>query len=254
MASKFKVIENPSEADILRRIGGKYRPDYSRDDLFPIRNFYPMWTMYNLSRPEPFTDESIILGCNYTPGKSEEDANFLGSIILEKEEGPLKVMFWSDKAPIDKWPKGFRYDCQVYGHPDPFEITFPYEESPVHQLAVYLAFGNGAYHEWGHKYSNRFKAIDYLGKKLSGKDFLQFCGIKPESMAGGSYGFNGYDLYWTNAKGIELQKRDKDTHRMTWTEIASAFTDILGFVRNAAHSAQPPAGEVMKVWKQVALF
>jgi hypothetical protein len=247
MASKYKVIENPSEADILRRIGGKYRPNYSRDDVFPIRNFYPMWKVYNQGVVEPFTEESIILGCNYTPGKNEEDANFIGSIILEKEDGQLKVMLWSDKAPIDKWPHGFRYDCQVFGHKEPFEITFPYEKSPVHQLAVYLAFGNGAYHRWGHRYAHRFKAMDYLGKKFSGKEFLQFCEIRPADMAGGSYGYNGYSLYWTIAKGIELQMRSGEKVLFTWAEIASAFTDILGF-----GSAQPTV--IKNEWKQVPLF
>lgn len=247
MASKYKVIENPSEADILRRLGGKYRPEYSRDDVFPIRNFYPMWEIYCMSVVEPFTDDSVILGCNYSKGVSEDDANYIGWIILEKEDDSLKLMLKSGKPPHELWPHGYRYDCQVFGHREPIEITFPYEESPVHQLAVYLAFGNGANHTWGDRYAHRFKAMDYLGKKISSKDFLQFCKIRPADMAGGSYGYNGYSLYWTIAKGIELQMRSGEKVVITWAEIASAFTDILGF-----DSAKSPV--IKKEWKQVPLF
>jgi hypothetical protein len=249
MASKIKVIENPTEADIMRRLGGKYRPNFSRDDLFPIRKLFPMWKLLSTSVVDPDYDDPFVLGCNFTPGASEIQGNYVSWLILESEESEVKIMCISTKPPQQRWPHGYKYDCQVYGHVKPFEIEYPYKKSPVHQLAVYLAFGEGAHHSWGHRYAHRFKALDYLGKKFNAKEFLEFCQIRPADAGGGSYEYNGYDLYWTHAKGIELKKRDEDSHRFTWTVIASAFTDILGF-----DSAQPPAGEVKKVWKQVPLF
>ena len=224
---KYKVIENPTETEILRKLGGKYNVGYSRDDVFPVRNFYPMWKMYNMSIVEPWTEESILLGCNYTPGINEADANYLGWLILEKEDGPLKLML-SGIAPPLKYKNGFRYDCQVYGHRQPFEVTFDFKESVVHQLAMHLAFGINYSYYWGHKYANLFKARDFLNTKFNDKEFLAFCDIIPSRMAGGSYGFNDFACYFTEAKGIKLSNyRSEIRQFITWTELAAALTDLL---------------------------
>jgi hypothetical protein len=229
MASKYKVIENPSVEVIMACVSDGF---FKKENLKEIK-LYPFY-YYSTFKVQQLDGNRIVLKDQFSGAVDAMNGSYYGGyMIFEAEHEPVKFA-----CRIPELPGILSYYEQRFGYLERFEPAEHFYKSPVHYTTIRTALSH----------TNAFKANGFIATKFTKGSYLEFCGITNFSQ-GGSYHEFGFDHYNHKTKGIELQRYDtKEKMMITWQEQADALTEML-------KAAQPPVvGEVKKEWIQVPLF